>query len=340
MAALAVLVAVATGTIASAGERTPIAGKPSAGTDPADASAARAAAGGAGSQPSEPAPIAAEPLTPRSVFVDDISLKITIKLDRGPTRVVNVDDPSRTVVVRYTVQPGAQFPWHSHLGPVVVNVVSGALTYVDAETCVERTYTAGQAFVDPGQGHVHTAFNPTSTPTVFVATFFAAPATGSLLIPSQRTASKQSEQARGNRSRSARFPSAARQLGVPMSRCLSRPEPAGNSTAGRWRETREVCGAFFLAAAYQRFREPVALSARDSCSSVDEVGDQGEVLRVQRQERDLMHVRGGCDDEVERSSARLTAAADDGRREPSPFARDCGVDGQRVERRLDYAEPL
>ncbi len=206
VAALAVLVAVATGTIASAGERTPIAGKPSAGTDPADASAARAAAGGAGSQPSEPAPIAAEPLTPRSVFVDDISLKITIKLDRGPTRVVNVDDPSRTVVVRYTVQPGAQFPWHSHLGPVVVNVVSGALTYVDAETCVERTYTAGQAFVDPGQGHVHTAFNPTSTPTVFVATFFAAPATGPLLIPSQRTATKQSEQARGNRSRSARFP--------------------------------------------------------------------------------------------------------------------------------------
>jgi hypothetical protein len=68
VAALAVLVAVATGTIASAGERTPIAGKPSAGTDPAVASAARAATGGAGSQPSEPAPIAAEPLTPRSAF--------------------------------------------------------------------------------------------------------------------------------------------------------------------------------------------------------------------------------------------------------------------------------
>ncbi len=186
VAALAVLAAVATGTMASAGERTPIAGKPSARTDPAVASAARAATGGAGSQPSEPVPpIAAEPLTPRSVFIDDISLKITIKLDHGGTRVVNVDDPSRTVVVRYTVQPGAQFPWHSHRGPVVVNVVSGALTYVDAETCVERTYTAGQAFVDPGQGHVHSAFNPTSTPMVFVATFFAAPAEGPLLIPAE-----------------------------------------------------------------------------------------------------------------------------------------------------------
>ena len=92
-------------------------------------------------------------------------------------------DPSWTVVVRYTVQPGAQFPWHSHAGPVVVNLVSGALTYVGAEDCVQRTYAAGQAFVDPGQGHVHTAFNPTNAPTVFVATFFDAPAEGPLLIP-------------------------------------------------------------------------------------------------------------------------------------------------------------
>ena len=92
-------------------------------------------------------------------------------------------DPSRTVVVRYTVQPGAQFPWHSHAGPVVVNMVSGALTYVGAEDCAQRIYAAGQAFVDPGQGHVHTAFNPTNTPTVFVATFFDAPAEGPLLIP-------------------------------------------------------------------------------------------------------------------------------------------------------------
>lgn len=130
-----------------------------------------------------PPPIAAEPLTPRSVFIDDIGLKFKIKRDGGATDVVSVPDPSSTVVVRYTVQPGAQFPWHSHAGPVVVNLVSGAITYVGAEDCVGRTYAAGQAFVDPGQGHVHTAFNPTNAPTVFVATFFHAPATGPLLIP-------------------------------------------------------------------------------------------------------------------------------------------------------------
>jgi quercetin dioxygenase-like cupin family protein len=128
-------------------------------------------------------PIASELLTPRSTFPDDVSLKVKIKLDGRATHVVNVEDPSTTVVGRFTVQPGAQFPWHTHAGPVVVNIVSGALTYVSAEDCIERRYTAGQAFVDPGQGHVHTAFNPTSAPTVFVATFFDAPAEGSLLIP-------------------------------------------------------------------------------------------------------------------------------------------------------------
>jgi quercetin dioxygenase-like cupin family protein len=130
-----------------------------------------------------PPPIAAETLTARSVFPDEIDMKFKLKLHDGGTMVVNVDDPARTVDVRYTVQPGAQFPWHSHRGPVVVNIISGALTYVPAGTCHERTFTAGQAFVDPGHGHVHSAYNPGTAPTVFIATFFEAPDTGPLLIP-------------------------------------------------------------------------------------------------------------------------------------------------------------
>jgi quercetin dioxygenase-like cupin family protein len=133
-----------------------------------------------------PPPITSEPLSPRSVFPDDISLKVKLKLDGGATRVVKVDDPSRMAVVRFTVQPGAQFPWHTHPGPVFVNVASGALTFVDSEGCSEHTYAAGQAFVDLGHGHVHTAFNPTSEPTILVATFFEAPAQGSLLIPAEQ----------------------------------------------------------------------------------------------------------------------------------------------------------
>jgi quercetin dioxygenase-like cupin family protein len=130
-----------------------------------------------------PPPIAAEPLTARSVFPDAIDMKFKLKLHDGGTMVVHVDDPSRTVDVKYTVQPGAQFPWHSHRGPVVVNIISGSLTYIPAGTCHERTFAAGQAFVDPGHGHVHSAVNRGTVPTVFIATFFEAPETGPLLIP-------------------------------------------------------------------------------------------------------------------------------------------------------------
>jgi quercetin dioxygenase-like cupin family protein len=130
----------------------------------------------------EPPPIAAEPLTARSVFPDVINMKFKLR-GHGGTVVVKVDDPSRTVDVKYTVQPGAQFPWHSHRGPVIVNIVSGSLNYIPADTCHERPYSAGQSFVDPGHGHVHSAVNRGSVPTVFIATFFEAPAEGPLLIP-------------------------------------------------------------------------------------------------------------------------------------------------------------
>ena len=130
-----------------------------------------------------PPPIVAEPLTARAAFPDLVDMKVKLKEPRGGTTVVNVDNPSRTVDVRYTVQPAARFPWHTHYGPVVVNIISGSLTYVEAGTCDETTYAPGQAFVDPGHGHVHSAYNPGNEPTVFIATFFEAPESGPLLIP-------------------------------------------------------------------------------------------------------------------------------------------------------------
>ena len=129
-----------------------------------------------------PPPILLEPLTPRSTFTDDVSGKFKVKLTGHGTEVINMHDPSRTLVARITVQPGAQFPWHTHPGPVVVTIAQGELVYVPASDCVERSYPAGTAFVDPGHGHVHTAFNPTDDVTVFYATFFEVPAVGPLTI--------------------------------------------------------------------------------------------------------------------------------------------------------------
>jgi quercetin dioxygenase-like cupin family protein len=132
-----------------------------------------------------PEPIAVEFLTGRAVFTDKVHLRVKVKHQGEKRLVVKDKDPSTTVVARFTVQPGAQFPWHTHRGPVVVNVVSGALTYVGAEDCIERVYPAGTAFFDLGHGHVHTAFNATDEVTVIVATFFSAPAEGPLLIPAE-----------------------------------------------------------------------------------------------------------------------------------------------------------
>jgi hypothetical protein len=136
-----------------------------------------------GAQTEPPPPIAVEPLTPRSEFTDDVDLKIRYKLDGTRRRRVSLTkDASRTVVARITVQPGAQFPWHTHPGPVFVNVAEGELVYVRAGDCVERSYLAGTAFVDPGRRSVHTAFNPTSGVTVLMATFFNVTETGPLTI--------------------------------------------------------------------------------------------------------------------------------------------------------------
>lgn len=136
-----------------------------------------------------PPPPSVQPLTGRAVFTDDVDVKIKLKGDGGGAVVSNAKDPSRTVVAQITVPPGSSFGWHTHPGPVVVNVKQGELVYVPAEDCSRRSYLAGTAFVDPGHGHVHNAYNPsTSGDTVLVATFFQAPASGSLLIPAQAPA--------------------------------------------------------------------------------------------------------------------------------------------------------
>jgi hypothetical protein len=130
-----------------------------------------------------PPPIAVELLTPRSEFTDLVRLRAIYRLEgTGRTQVSRVGDPSRTVVARITVQPGAQFPWHTHPGPVFVNVAQGELVYVRAKDCVERHYPVGTAFIDPGRGNVHTAFNPTADETALLATFFKVPETGPLTI--------------------------------------------------------------------------------------------------------------------------------------------------------------
>lgn len=131
----------------------------------------------------EPEPIAAEPLTQRHAFDGDVSIKITQDLEGLPEQVISFDDASHLTVVRFTIQPGAVFPWHTHPGTVLITVTEGDFVFTFAEDCLDREYGPGDALVDPGDT-VHTALNPSrNEETVVVAVLLGAPREGALTIP-------------------------------------------------------------------------------------------------------------------------------------------------------------
>jgi hypothetical protein len=146
---------------------------PTAASD--DALAKRLASGPGLDNTSHLPPILAEPLTLRHAFTDDVAVQVRVKPDGRATEVINLRDASHSAVVRFTVQPGVRFPWHSHPGLVMVSVTQGELIFVYADDCVRRPYPTGTAFVDPGFGNVHYAFNPTAGETIVVATFLGVP---------------------------------------------------------------------------------------------------------------------------------------------------------------------
>jgi hypothetical protein len=85
------------------------------------------------------------------------------------------------VTQQITIDVGGTTGWHSHPGPVLVTVKSGALTvvYANDPTCSGRTFTAGQSFVDRGDETVHTARNLGVTPVEFWATYLVPGEAGS-----------------------------------------------------------------------------------------------------------------------------------------------------------------
>ena len=140
-------------------------------------------------------PIAVEELTRvdedtlvRGAVTDDVTASLTIAYEGADEVVIDLPDLTHVAVARITMQPGAQFPWHTHPGPVLVTVTQGELVYVMADGCMQHTYAAGSAFVDPGRGNVHTAFNPTHGETVIVATFTEMTADGPLTLTEGITA--------------------------------------------------------------------------------------------------------------------------------------------------------
>ena len=120
------------------------------------------------------------PILARGDFIDRVDVKVKFERD-GSTIVANAPDAGEVVVQEVTIGPGGTTGWHSHPGPVIVVVKQGTLTYVRADggVCSSTAYPAGKAFVDPGQGHAHTAFNFGTENLVLMATYFDVPVGGS-----------------------------------------------------------------------------------------------------------------------------------------------------------------
>lgn len=106
-----------------------------------------------------PSGIVSATVLARAGFADPVDMKF--KIQGQGQEVIQVKDAKDTVMQQIVIGPGGSTGWHSHPGPVVVLVKAGDLTLYsgDDPTCTGRTYSAGQAFIDSGQGHVHIARN-------------------------------------------------------------------------------------------------------------------------------------------------------------------------------------
>ncbi len=86
-------------------------------------------------------------------------------------------NPADAVIQQVTIAPGGITGWHSHPGPAIVIVKSGALTVYEGNdaSCTGTTYVAGQILYDEGYGNVHVGRNEGTSATELWITFLDVP---------------------------------------------------------------------------------------------------------------------------------------------------------------------
>ena len=104
----------------------------------------------------EPEGFEVEILGEHAPFVDDVAATFEITYpDADEPIVVEFDDAATVVVGEVTWDAGARSGWHRHPGMSIVQMVEGEIEHTMEDDCVPRTYSAGDAWIDPG--HVHKA---------------------------------------------------------------------------------------------------------------------------------------------------------------------------------------
>ena len=114
----------------------------------------------------------------RSTFLPDTrNGKVDLKRRTDDWSIDIKSRPALDVAVQKIIFPvGAASGWHTHPGPVFIQVVYGTMTFYEADdpTCSPIIRTAGQGYLDLGlNGHI--AVNQSSDSVVNIVTYFAPP---------------------------------------------------------------------------------------------------------------------------------------------------------------------
>ncbi|ARS91858.1 hypothetical protein B1756_13940 [Natrarchaeobaculum aegyptiacum] len=110
----------------------------------------------------EPEGFETELLAAHAPFPDDVTATLEASYHEvDEPIVVELDDASTTMFLEARWEPGGTGGWHTHPGPLILNIVEGELEVIFERDCVSRTYTAGESLLDDGD--VVNSFNPSET---------------------------------------------------------------------------------------------------------------------------------------------------------------------------------
>jgi quercetin dioxygenase-like cupin family protein len=124
----------------------------------------------------------------------------SVLLARGAAGEFDIDDEDTgvhlqatestdVVMVQTTVQPHSSTGWHTHAGPSMVVVASGAVRLIepgngddwDGSDCTEETFSAGASFAHPSD--THDVANDGAEPAVVYVTYFVPAGASPALVP-------------------------------------------------------------------------------------------------------------------------------------------------------------
>ena len=133
------------------------------------------------------APVSVSTLLARSTFSDPKDQNVDIKRITDDWHIQIKSKPAFDIAVQTILfPPGAASGWHTHPGPVFIQVKSGTMTFYQSDdpSCTPQVRTKGEGFVDLGE-HPHIAVNQSDAPAENVVTYFAPPGAALKIMATQ-----------------------------------------------------------------------------------------------------------------------------------------------------------